>query len=62
MINSRPPPLPPKGPPSRLIREDGGGGVCPECGSSIAGNWFWQSKSKKCIQPLCSNYYKEDKK
>jgi hypothetical protein len=60
MIGNGPPPPPP--PLSRLIREDGGGGFCSTCGSSIAGTWFWQSKDKKCIQPLCSNYYKKDEK
>jgi len=50
-------PPPPKPPLNRCCREDGGNGVCPECGSSILpqihiclGYGFGK---KKCINPEC---------
>lgn len=56
-----PPPAPPPGPLSRLICEDVWmGPLCELCGSSTKGKWFWQAKSKGCIQPKCTDYYNKD--
>lgn len=46
-------PEPPKPPLSRLLREDGGCGTCPKCGSSMQRTKFIFFGNKKCIHPKC---------
>jgi len=38
---------------TRLLREDGGCGVCPNCGSSMMRTKFIFFGKKKCIHPEC---------
>ncbi len=45
---------PPEPPPTRILKE-GVIPTCHKCGSSLRRRWF---KYTGCIQPKCSNYYK----
>jgi hypothetical protein len=50
----------PQPPPNRLILESDGlpSHLCPRCGSSLKRKYMF-FRTKKCIQPLCSNYFGE---
>lgn len=50
---------PPAMPLSRIVKETGGAGVCPTCGSSLVRK-HWLFGKLGCIQPKCSNYIKKD--
>ena len=48
-------PKPPKPPLTRILREDGGCGTCPKCGSSLIRKsvFFGFTSKKKCIHYDC---------
>lgn len=53
---SKPCPSPPHWPPLiRMIREDGGWGTCPKCGSSMMKTKYFFFGKKKCIHPECGH-------
>lgn len=57
MLNNIGKPQPPTPPLSRVLNFNEYPDFCKRCGSSIKSKWLFFSTGK-CIQPECSNYYK----